>query len=225
MPGHTEADFETAIEAGLIGAGGYAKRPSTAYDEVLALFPDDVTGFLEDSQPAKWAQLQALLGAGTQAMVLDSLAKELDIKGTLHILRHGFKCYGKTFQLAYFRPNSDMNPDAAAAYARNRLTITRQVSFASVLKRADGKNRRCVIDVTLNLNGLPVATAELKNPLTGQRAADAVRQYMERPRRARPAIRLQKTGACAFRGGPRRGMDDHQLKGNGDGLSALQPRH
>lgn len=179
MSGHTENDFETAIEAGLIGTGGYAKRSSADYDESLALFPEDVTGFLKDSQPAKWTQLETLLGAKTKATMLDSLAKELEIKGTLHVLRHGFKCYGKTFRLAYFRPNSGMNPEAAALYAANRLTITRQVAFTSVMKNAEGKNRRCIIDVTLSLNGLPVATAELKNPLTGQRAADSVRQYCE----------------------------------------------
>jgi len=179
MCGHTERDFETAIEAGLMGSGGYTLRGPTAFDEALALFPDDVTGFLKDSQPAKWGQIEALLGARTDATVLDSLAKELDTKGTLHVLRHGFKCYGKTFRLAYFRPNSAMNPEAADAYAANRLTITRQVAFTSVMKKADGKNRRCVIDVTLSLNGLPVATAELKNHLTGQRAADAIRQYCD----------------------------------------------
>ncbi|MPS47537.1 DEAD/DEAH box helicase family protein [Methylobacillus sp.] len=179
MSGHTENDFETAIEAGLIGTGGYVKRSPNAYDESLALFPDDVTGFLKDSQATKWAQLEALLGVKTEATVLDSLAKELEIKGTLHVLRHGFKCYGKTFRLAYFRPNSGMNPEAAALYAANRLTITRQVAFTSVMKNAEGKHRRCIIDVTLSLNGLPVVTAELKNPLTGQRAADAMRQYIE----------------------------------------------
>lgn len=183
MAGHTELDFEIAIEAGLTGAGGYEKREATAYDEALALFPGDVTGFLQDSQAGKLAQLEALLGDKTRATVLDSLAKELEIKGTLHVLRYGFKCYGKTFRLAHFRPNSGMNPEAAAAYAQNRLTITRQVAFTSVMKKADGpktnKNRRCIIDVTLSLNGLPVATVELKNPLTGQRAADAVKQYMQ----------------------------------------------
>ncbi|ODU57952.1 MAG: restriction endonuclease subunit R, partial [Comamonadaceae bacterium SCN 68-20] len=179
MSGHTENDFETIIEAELIGAGGYAKRSSTAYDESLALFPDDVIGFLKDSQVTRWVQLEALLGDKTAATVLDSLAKELEIKGTLHVLRHGFKCYGKTFRLAYFRPNSGMNPEAAALYAANRLTITRQVAFTSVMKNAEGKNRRCIIDVTLSLNGLPVVTAELKNPLTGQRATDAVRQYCD----------------------------------------------
>jgi type I restriction enzyme R subunit len=72
-----------------------------------------------------------------------------------------------------------MNLDAAALYAKNRLTITRQVGFSSVLKRADGSNRRCIIDVTLAVNGLPVVTAELKNPMTSQRASDAMRQYSE----------------------------------------------
>ncbi len=183
MAGHSELAFETAIEAGLTSAGGYEKREATDYDEALALFPDDVTGFLQDSQPAKWSQLEALLGEKTRATVLDSLSKELEIKGTLHVLRYGFKCYGKTFRLAHFRPNSGMNPEAAAAYALNRLTVTRQVAFTSVMKKAGGlgqnQHRRCIIDVTLSLNGLPVATAELKNPLTGQRATDAVKQYMQ----------------------------------------------
>ena len=179
MPGHTERDFEKAIEAGLANGGGYEKRSPNAFDEALALFPGDVTGFLEDSQPAKWELLEALLGPKTAGTVLDGLSKELDFKGTLHVLRHGFKCYGKTFRMAYFRPNTTMNPEAAGNYAKNRLTITRQVSFISVMRKADGKNRRCVIDVTLAVNGIPVVTAELKNPLTGQRAADAVSQYKD----------------------------------------------
>ncbi len=70
-----------------------------------------------------------------------------------------------------------MNPEAAENYASNRLTITRQITFTSALKGADGKNRRCVIDVTLAVNGILVVTAELKNLLTKQRAADAIRQY------------------------------------------------
>jgi type I restriction enzyme R subunit len=98
-------DFETAIEAGLTtGAGRYTKRAPATYDETLALFPDDVTGFLKDSQADKWGQLEALLGAKTEATVLDNLAKELDIKGTLHVLRHGFKCYGKTSGLLISGP-------------------------------------------------------------------------------------------------------------------------
>ena len=177
MAGHTERDFETAIEAGLTSSGGYETRIPSAYDEALALFPADVTGFLKESQPAKWQALEALLGPKTVVTLLDNLSKELGLKGTLHVLRHGFKCYGKTFRMAYFRPNTTMNPEAAENYAKNRQTITRQVAFTSVMKKVDGKNRRCIIDVTLAVNGIPVVTAELKNPLTGQRAADTIRQY------------------------------------------------
>ena len=179
MPKHTEHAFEAAIEAGLTGSGGYESRNASAFDEALVLFPDDVTAFLRDSQPAKWRALEKLLGQKTTSTVLDSLSKELELKGTLHVLRHGFKCYGKTFRMAWFRPNTTMNPEAVESYAKNRLTITRQVAFTSVMKKGDGKNRRCVIDVTLAVNGIPVVTAELKNPLTGQRASHAISQYRD----------------------------------------------
>ena len=179
MPAHTERAFETAIEAGLTSAGGYETRRPNAFDETLALFPDDVTGFLKESQAGKWQALETLLGPKTASTVLDTLSKELELKGTLHVLRHGFRCYGKTFRMAYFRPNTAMNPEAAENYARNRLTITRQVAFTSAKKKPEGKNRRCIIDVTLAVNGIPIVTAELKNPLTGQRAAHAKRQYEE----------------------------------------------
>lgn len=177
MAGHSEHAFETAIEAGLLASGGYQKRTAADYDAARALFPADVIGFLRDSQPTRWQQLESLLGARTDSTVLDALSKELEIKGTLHVLRHGFKCYGKSLRLAYFRPNSGMNPEAADKYAHNRLTITRQVAFTSVMKKPDGTPRRCIIDVTLAVNGLPVVTVELKNPLTGQRASDAIHQY------------------------------------------------
>ncbi|MEB1348332.1 type I restriction endonuclease [Xanthomonas campestris pv. campestris] len=177
MSGHTEHAFETAIEVGLLSSGGYHKCQSADYDEALALFPADVIGFVKGSQATRWQQLETLLGSRTQATVLEALSKELEIKGALHVLRHGFKCYGKTLRLAYFRPNSGMNPEAAAKYAHNRLTITRQVSFTSVLNRPDGKPKRCIIDVTLAVNGLPVVTVELKNPLTGQPASEAIHQY------------------------------------------------
>jgi len=184
MPGHTERDFEREIEVGFIEHGGYEARAPDTYDEKRGLFPADVIGFLRDSQASRWNRLQALLGDGTGETVLDELVRELKVKGTLHVLRHGFMCHGKTLRLAWFRPSSGMNPEAAALYATNRLTITRQLAFTSAMRKPGGGHRRCVIDVTLAVNGLPVATAELKNPLTGQRAADAIRQYQhERDKR------------------------------------------
>ena len=224
MSGHTERDFETAIEAGLTSSGGYETRSPSAYDEALALFPADVTGFLKESQPAKWQALEALLGQKTTVTVLDGLSKELELKGTLHVLRHGFKCYGKTFRMAYFRPNTAMNPEAAENYAKNRLTITRQVAFTSVMKKVDGKNRRCVIDVTLAVNGISGRHRRAQEPAdrTARRPCDT--PVRGRAGRARSSLRLQETSPGPLRGGPGRGVDDDPAEGQGDRLSALQPR-
>ncbi len=195
MAGHTEYDFETAIEHGLIAEGGlresgagefhaktvraeFRKGTPAEFEPATALFPSQTLEFIRVTQPARWAELEAMLKERTPSTIIDSLVKELASKGALGVLRHGFKCYGKTLRLAYFRPNSGMNPEAQARYAANRLTITRQVEFLSdVLKRPDGAKRKCIIDVVLAVNGLPVVTAELKNPLTGQRAQDACKQY------------------------------------------------
>ena len=179
MTGHTEKDFEQAIEHGLTAQGGYAKLADDDFDEELCLFPADVIGFIKDTQAQKWERLEAILGARIYATVLDSLVKELTDKGTLTVLRHGFKCYSKTLRLAYFQPNTAMNPEAQALYDKNRLGIARQVAFTSVMKKPDGKNARCIIDVVLTVNGLPVATVELKNPMTGQRALHAKDQYAQ----------------------------------------------
>ena len=223
MPKHTERDFEKAVEAGLTNSGGYESRVPSAYNETLALFPSDVTGFLKDSQPAKWKTLEALLGPKTATTVLDSLSKELDLKGTLHVLRHGFKCYGKTFRMAWFQPNTTMNPEAAANYARNRLTITRQVAFTSIMKKADGKNRRCIIDVTLAVNGIPVVTAELKNPLTGQRAVDAVRQYKEERDGRDLLLNFKKRALVHFAVDPDEVWMTTRIRGKETYLPPLQP--
>jgi type I restriction enzyme, R subunit len=177
MAGHTETDFEIAIEHGLITHGGFTKGDPKTFDEEIALFPGEVTAFLRASQASRWDAIEKLLGTKTESTVLDTLAKELEAKGSLHVLRHGFRCYGKSFRMAFFQPNSALNPDAAALYAANRLRITRQVAFTSVQKKADGSNWRRVLDVVLSVNGLPVVTVELKNPLTHQRAADAIEQY------------------------------------------------
>src|SRR4051812_14178865 len=100
MPSHTETDFEKAIEYGLTTQGGYEKGDPKAFDETLGLFPNAVVDFLLASQPTRWAQLETLLGTQTKSTVLDALSKELDLKGTLHVLRHGFRCYGKTMRMA-----------------------------------------------------------------------------------------------------------------------------
>ncbi len=168
QPKHTEARFEDAIEFSLL-ARGYAKGDPEYFDAERAIFPKDVTAYIKASQAKKWQSLVDLQGSAAEATLLDALVKELTTKGALFVLRHGFKCFGKTFQMAVFQPATGMNPDAQAAYAQNILSITRQVAFNPATSQT--------IDAVLSVNGVPVVTAELKNPMSGQNVEHAKRQY------------------------------------------------
>lgn len=156
---HKEIDFENDIEQALISSGGYEKGDPNAYDPETALFPTDIVDFVQKTQPKIWARLTQLDASKAAAMLLDSLVKELAAKGSLAVLREGFKCVGKTVRLAYFAPNTGLDPSATERYADNRLTIVRQVNTKS----------GAIPDVVLAVNGLPVATLELKNPMSATR--------------------------------------------------------
>jgi type I restriction enzyme R subunit len=169
---HREIAFEDAIELALIETGGFKKSIAT-YDAALALFPDDVLAFIQATQAKAWKSLADLYGPDTASALIAALDKELASKTALTVLRHGFKCAGKTFRLAYFQPNTSMNAEALADYQANRLSVYRQVHFSPA-------NPALSVDVVLALNGLPVVTLELKNPLTGQNVEHAKRQYKER---------------------------------------------
>jgi type I restriction enzyme R subunit len=165
---HTETAFETVIEAYLLSSGYVALAPE-GFDRVRALFPETVLAFIRDTQPSEWARLEALHGAKTGEQVLADLCKWLDANGSLATLRHGFKCYGRTLRVAFFKAAHELNSELEARYAANRLGLTRQLHFSPRSEQS--------LDVTLSLNGIPIATVELKNPLTGQTVEDAVRQY------------------------------------------------
>jgi type I restriction enzyme R subunit len=165
---HAEAAFETVIEAHLI-ARGYDLVKGEGFDRERAIFPEEALGFIRETQPAEWAKLEALHGAKTGEQVLADLSKWMDANGSLATLRHGFKCYGRTLHIAYFKAAHELNPELEARYAANRLGITRQLHFSPKSEKS--------LDITISLNGIPVATVELKNPLTSQTAEHAVLQY------------------------------------------------
>jgi type I restriction enzyme R subunit len=166
---HKEIAFETAIEDGLLTHGRYTRGDPEMFDRELALDRAELFTFLHDSQPKTWAKLEGILGQQTESTVLDNLLGALDARGSLDVLRHGFKCYGKQLSLAYFAPAHGMNPETQALYESNRLTVTRQVKYSLANENS--------IDLVIGLNGLPVVTAELKNPMSGQTWRDAVWQY------------------------------------------------
>jgi type I restriction enzyme R subunit len=172
MPGqHTELAFETALEYYLLEHSGYTKGDKDAFDPVRALFPKDVLAFIQETQPETWDYLLKLQKDKAEATLLDDLCRALnsDAEGCLKVLRHGFKCFGKLFKAAYFAPASGLNPETQRLYGLNRLTVTRQVKYSD--KHGN------TLDLMLSLNGIPVATAELKNPMTGQSWRNAVHQY------------------------------------------------
>jgi type I restriction enzyme R subunit len=163
-----EAAFETVIENHLL-ANSYVSIGGAAFDRDRAIFPDVVLEFIRQTQPVEWSRLQALHGNKTGEQVLSDLCKWMDSHGALATLRHGFKCYGRTLQVAFFKPAHELNPELETRYAANRLGLTRQLHFSPRSEKS--------LDVTISLNGIPIATLELKNPLTGQTVEEARRQY------------------------------------------------
>ncbi len=193
MPGrHTEAAFEAAIEHHLISVGGYAKGDPDALDRERGIDPKTFVAFVQETQPKEWAYLQGLQGPKASDILLDDLCRALNSEheGCIGVLRQGFKCFGKAFRAAYFAPASGMNPDTQRLYAANRLTITRQLHYST-------RNENS-IDVTLSLNGIPVATAELKNQMTGQTWRNAVRQYKDDRDPAEPILQFGKRTLVHF---------------------------
>src|SRR5262245_16809485 len=167
---HNEAAFETVIETYLL-ANNYVIVKRDSFDRERAIFPEAVLAFIRATQPKEWSRLEALHGEKTGEQILGDLCKWMDTNGSLATLRHGFKCYGRTLQVAYFKAAHELNPELEARYATNRVGLTRQLRYST---RSENS-----LDVTLSLNGIPVATLELKNPLTGQIVEDARRQYKQ----------------------------------------------
>jgi type I restriction enzyme R subunit len=165
----TEQTFEAAIVQTLVESGGYDEGNAPDYSPELGLFQYEVIHFLQQSQPKRWAKITAIHGADADNRVIQRLYKELDLRGSLDVLRNGFVDYGVRFQMAFFQPASGLNPDAVALYQHNQLKVYRQVYYS--------KSNRNSVDVVLALNGLPLATLELKNQFTAQNVQHAVRQY------------------------------------------------
>lgn len=184
MPKHNEQAFEAYIESAM--QSGWTTVANTSFDAANALFPDELISFLSQSQPALWAELEKLNGALLSGQIIKSLVKERTLKGTLHILRHGFKFQGKTLKLAYYRPAHSLSKEAEALYHCNTFQVCRQVFYHPEKQQS--------IDMVLAINGIPVATIELKNPGTGQNVQHAIKQYREDRDPSAPLLGF-KTGA------------------------------
>lgn len=189
----TETAFESYVEQMLL-ANGWQPGKVSGWDQERALFPNEITDFIAATQPELWEAMQGQLGGQLNTMLIDALVKELGIKGSLHVLRHGFKFYGKTFRLAYFKPAHGLNAEILAQFRANRLSVTRQVPCHP--------GDHATIDLLFAVNGLPVATCELKNPWTGQSWRNAVRQYREDRNAGAPLFTFKQSALVHFAADP-----------------------
>ncbi len=165
----TERAFETAIVDFLINNGGYQLGNAGNFSRELAFDKATIFQFIQTSQPEAWRRLSDIHGLAVEPKFIQRLYVELELRGMLDVLRYGITDYGVRFKLAFFKPASGLNPDTLALYNQNILTITRQVQYSDQHDNS--------IDLLLSINGLPVATAELKNQFTGQDVDKAKRQY------------------------------------------------
>ena len=168
---HKEIEFENDICAHLAANGWlYAEGDFSSYDRARAMFSADIIAWVQSTQPKAWETLTKNHGAAAETMLLDRVRKQMDDRGTLDVLRHGVELLGlrQPLALAQFKPALAMNPELQAKYAANRLRVVRQVRYSLHNENS--------IDLVLFLNGIPVATVELKSNFT-QSVDDAVDQY------------------------------------------------
>ena len=171
MSTHHEISFESEICDHLAADGWlYARGDAVGYDRARALFPADVIGWVQATQPTAWDALVKNHGPHAADTLLDRVRSEIDARGTLDVLRHGIGLLGykTTLSLAQFKPALALNADILTRYAANRLRVVRQVHYSLHHENS--------IDLVLFLNGIPVATAELKTDFT-QCVDDAIDQY------------------------------------------------
>jgi type I restriction enzyme R subunit len=178
MSGVDEFAFEDFICSWLVVRGGYTEakvgkgQAPPDFDVNAAIDTAELFTFIGTTQSEAWESLVARYGSdrnGAQSGFVKRLAQQIDARGTVDVLRHGVDDLGVSFRLAYFKPASGLTPELIARYDKNRLTVTRQLPY-----EADSTK---TLDLCLFVNGIPVATAELKNPITGQSVEQARAQY------------------------------------------------
>jgi type I restriction enzyme R subunit len=187
---HTELTFEAAIEESLLENGGYIKGHSEDFDTHKGIFPKYVLAFIKASQPVAWDKISNIHKADVENKVISRLLRELELRGTLDVLRNGFTDYGVKFKMAYFRPESSLNPEAEVFYQTNQLAIIRQLYY-----EREGKNS---LDIVFSLNGLPISTVELKNQFSGQNVNNAKKQYVFDREPTEPIFQFKKRTLVHF---------------------------
>ena len=178
-------------------AAGWICGDPADYDREYCVDLAQLTVFLRETQAHAAESLSLDEDGPTRRKFLARLQGEITKRGTIDVLRHGLKHGPVQLDLFYGTP-SPGNPKAAERYAANRFSVTRQLRYSR-----DETQR--ALDLGLFINGLPVATFELKNSLTKQTVADAVEQYQ---RDRDPREKLFEFGRCVAHFA----VDEHEVR-------------
>ena len=168
---HKESSFEVEICEHLAASGWlYTEGDASDYDRQRALFPADLLAWVQATDPKALDALTKNHGASAAETLLGRIRLQIDQRGTLDVLRQGLELIGlrQPLKLVQFKPAMGTNRDILARYAANRLRVVRQVRYSVY-------NENC-LDLVLFVNGIPVATVELKTDFT-QSVDDAIDQY------------------------------------------------
>jgi type I restriction enzyme R subunit len=178
------------------GAGWICGAPED-YDREYCVDLAQLSAFLRETQPEAVDALDLGTDGPTRRKFLARLQGEITKRGTIDVLRHGLKHGPHHLDLFYGTP-SPGNAKAAERYNQNRFSVSRQLRYSR-----DETQR--ALDLGLFINGLPVATFELKNSLTKQTVEDAVQQYQ---RDRDPREKLFEFGRCVVHFA----VDDHEVR-------------
>lgn len=166
----SERGLEALIEESLINEAKYVRGESADYDKAYCVDKVQLLRFLRATQPQEIARLEQSYGNLFEDKFLKRLYDQIQAKGIVEILRNGIKAGEVSLTVFYKKPASNLNETAAQCYASNIFSVSRQLRFSK-------DNTRLALDMVIFINGLPVATFELKNSLTKQNVKDAIRQY------------------------------------------------
>lgn len=167
---YKEKRFEQDIETFLLSEGGYIKGSMATYDKEKAIDMPVLIEFIKKTQPKQWERYVRNYKEEAESKLYKRFNEEVDTHGLIHVLRKGINDRGVKINVAYFRPETSLNPDTIELYNANVLTCIRQFAYST--------ENHNTIDMVLLLNGIPIVAIELKNQITGQSVANAKQQFM-----------------------------------------------
>jgi len=168
MADSRELAFQNHIIAAL-QTQGWQVGQSSQYDRERALYPEDLIAYVQETQPDAWARFCKIYGKNPEEHLLRAAERGLNRRGALWLLRNQIEDRGVRLKVATFKPDNRLNPELEQRYTANRLRVVPELIYSP--HGYDGR-----IDLTLFVNGLPVATLELKSCFK-QSLENAKKQY------------------------------------------------